>query len=200
MKIYKIIVIFLLLSGCIPIMINENNYRGLPKEAFKYIKSFTPELVNKEVNNTDSLFLYEINTKDIKLVTQKEKFTWIHLWRPFCHAEICQNVDYFGNLAENYHYSGLKLLLISETYDFGDISNVIKNSRYNHPVFVLQDNFYGHKILRNRHRLMEELNPELLGTTKTGYDDYFFKDTILIKAGGEIDKSFLDSLMSIYQK
>ena len=195
MKILKITAIALLLSSCI--MINENSFRGLPKKAMNYIKPFDTTLVSAKVNNHDKLYLYEINSDDIKVLAQKEKYLWVHLWRPFCGAEICQNVDYFNDLANKYQRKGLKLLFISETYDFNDIMKTMKHSWFDRPVFVLQDSYYGHKLRKNRIKLMESLNPELKGTTKIGLDDYFYKDNNLIYSGHIVDEKVLDSLMSI---
>lgn len=63
-----------LLSGCGMIAINENDYRFLPEEYHKYIKPFDIRLVTRQVNYHDSLYLYKINTPDIKAVLKQHKY------------------------------------------------------------------------------------------------------------------------------
>jgi len=196
MRFLKLFVLIVFLSGCIPIMINENNYRGLSDKALQYVKPFDISLVSARVNNSDSLILYEINSDDIKALVHQEKYLWVHLWRPFCSAELCQNVDYFGNLADSYESKGLRLLFISETYDFSDIIKIMKHSWFNHPVFVLQDSYYGHKMRKTRLKLMATLSPDSAGRSKIGFDDYLFKEGNLLYAGGIQDNKVLDSLIN----
>jgi len=196
MRFLKLFVLIVFLSGCIPIMINENNYRGLSDKALQYVKPFDISLVSARVNNSDSLILYEINSDDIKALAHQEKYLWVHLWRPFCSAELCQNVDYFGNLADSYENKGLRLLFISETYDFRDIIKIMKHSWFNHPVFVLQDSYYGHKMRKTRLKLMAALSPDSAGRSKIGFDDYLFKEGNLLYAGGISDNNVLDSLIN----
>ena len=196
MRFLKLFVLIVFLSGCIPIMINENNYRGLSDKALQYVKPFDISLVSARVNNSDSLILYEINSDDIKALVHQEKYLWVHLWRPFCSAELCQNVDYFGNLADSYENKGLRLLFISETYDFRDIIKIMKHSWFNHPVFVLQDSYYGHKMRKTRLKLMAALSPDSAGRSKIGFDDYLFKEGNLLYAGGISDNNVLDSLIN----
>ncbi len=182
-------------SACGIIAINENDYRFLPEEYRKDIKPFDVALVTQKVNYHDSLYLYEINTPEIKAVLQKHKYVWLHIWRPYCEADYCQNISYFTQLARRYRDKDFQLLLISEDYDPPTIKKVLAHSDFNKPVFVLQDAWYGHKIKKGYRLLFNELNnnPEI--HSKTGFDDYLFKDSLLVYAGDSMSQSTLDSLV-----
>ncbi len=189
------ILLFLLLPSCI-VMINENDYRGLNENQKKKIKQFDVNLLYGNNTYNDTLYLYELNPDDINIVTRNFRYTFVHLWRPFCTAESCQNVSFYQYLQNKYHNTGLKVLLVSETYDLEDIYKVVKNSDYRLPVFVLQDKYFGHKLRRNRIKLLEELNKTGMPETKTGFDDFFFKDTTLIYFGSNFTEKTIDSLIS----
>ncbi len=195
-KSYLVVLTFLLfLNACGIIAINENDYRALPKTYYQYIKPFTPALVTKTVNYSDSVFLYEINTPEIKKCLARYKYVWIHLWRPYCEADYCQNITFFEQLAKRYQKKKLQLLFISQSYDPLTVKKIMENSSFHKPVFVLDDASYGHK-LRKAHKLFfRELNNNPAFHSKNGFDDLLFKDTLLVYAGNRMTARVLDSLM-----
>ncbi len=197
MKYLLSLLVLLFIEGCGIILINENDYRSVSDLEKSLIRPFNQAIVTAKVNNGDSLFVYEFNNGNIKTVTRKFNYTWIHLWRPFCHADACQNIKYFADLADTYSSKGLVLLLVSETYDFNEIKNVMNHSVYNKPVFVLQSDYYGYKIRKNRIKFISELNPDLIASKQIWLDDFLFKDTTLIFAGNKLDKIKIDSLLGI---
>lgn len=69
------------------------------------------------------------------------------------------------------------------------------NSSFHKPVFVLQDAWYGHKMKKSSRLLFNELNNNLQIHSKRGFDDYLFKDTLLIYAGNKMSQHILDSLV-----
>jgi len=176
-------------------MINENDYRGLKEEDKWFIKPFKLGIENQRVDFSDSLFLYELSTNNIKEVVKHHPLTWIHLWRPFCHAEQCQNIDYYSSIEDRFIEQGLRVLVVSETYDYNDIRGVVNNSMWNKPIFVLQDSYFGHKIRKNRLKLTEEITADSVVKTKWGFDDYLFKGSKLLFAGNTLDKEKIDSLL-----
>ena len=191
-----LLVLIILFSGCGMIAINENDYRFLPQEYKHYIKPFRPELVTQKINyKKDSLFLYEINTPEIKKVLRQYKYVWLHLWRPYCEADYCQNISFFAQLAWRYQNKGLQLLFISEDYDPITIQKVLAHSIFDKPIFVLQDIWYGHKIKKNSRLLFNEINNNPAIHSKRGFDDYLFKDTLLVYAGNRMSERVLDSLL-----
>ncbi len=195
MKFSYLLITLLLLTGCIPIMINENDYRGVKEEDKWFVKPFVLGIEDQNTNYNDTLFLYELNTGDIKGIIKDHPLTWIHLWRPFCHADQCQNIGYYAAVEEGLKDHGLRVLVVSETYDYNDIKGVVKNSMWNKPVFVLQDSYYGHKIRKNSLKLAAEMITDSVINTKWGYDDYLFKKSKLIYAGNGLDKNKIDSIL-----
>ena len=189
------LIIILLLSSCGIIMINKNNYRSLTESDKNRVRPFYIEIVSQKVNNQEKLFLYEINTNDIKKYVRNQKYTWIHLWRPFCPNESCQNINYYLNIENSLKNCDLQLLLISESYDFISIQNIVNNSFYDNPIYVLQDLYYGHKIRSNRMKFYSELMTEHSPKTRIGFDDYLFKDTVLIFIGDGLNEHIIDSLI-----
>jgi len=175
-------------------MVNENEYRGLTKEEKERIKPFDLNIVTKTVNN-DSLYLYEINSSNIKRCTKVFPFTFIHLWRPFCAAQSCQNINYYENLQDEFKSKGLQLLLISETYGFSDIRNILKHSSFTKPIFVLQDSHFGHKIRKGHLIVSKELAQKEIAAMRGGFDDYLFCDTVLIYRGINLNTNKIDSLL-----
>ncbi len=193
-----------LLSGCI-IAINENNYRILSDKDKKLILPFDSTKTGQKVSSSDnSTILYEINSNDMKHFAADQKFTWVHLWRPYCGADHCQNINYYNQIVEKHKSDSLKFLLVSLTYDLKTIHQITKNSNYNMPVFVLQDSHYGHKLQPGTTLLYSELTSDSLSKDDAiSATDYFFMDSTLIYIGNGSDtyeSNIIDSLISSNQK
>ncbi len=196
MKNIIILIVMLLLTNCGIIIINENNYRSLTDSDKNLLRPFDIEIVSQKVNNTEQLYLYEINTNDIKNCVRIQKYTWVHLWRPFCPSESCQNINYYLNIENKLKNYNLQLLLISESYDLNSIEHIVKNSFYDKPIYVLQDLYFGHKIKLNRMKFYNELKTDSSPKTRIGFDDYLFKDSVLIFVGEGLNKHIIDSLIT----
>ena len=54
--------------------------------------------VNSRNSSKEELKVYEINSKNIKTIILQNEYTWVHLWRPFCSAEYCQNIGVFQEI------------------------------------------------------------------------------------------------------
>ncbi len=196
LKLLSFFIMTLLLASCV-VMINENDYRELSETQKKqYLKPFDISVFSNHTNN-DSLVLYELNSENIKTVTKKFPYTLVHLWRPFCKAEACLNIGYYQNVQEKYKKQGLKVLFVSETYDINDIKKRVRDSHFEMPVFVLQDSCYGHKMKKNKQKLLRDFTHKSLTKREASVDDLFFKDTTLVYAGFIPDDYVLDSLMNI---
>lgn len=188
------------LCGCGMILINENSYRALKEADKKSIKPYEYKATQLSRTNVDDMVVYEINSRDVKEYLKQSRYTWIHLWRPFCRAEICQNINVFSELEKEYKNVGLNLLFISETYDIASIKKVIQNTGFKKNIFVLQDAYYGHKTRKNKVALLKEFNHGKFEETKYGVDDLLFKDTSLIFAGYHLSKKEIDSVIAVSGK
>jgi hypothetical protein len=149
------------------------------------------------MRSDDPGYLFEINSGDIRNCALISKFLWIHLWRPYCKADYCQNINYFSSMADQYRINGLNFLLVSETYDRKEIKSVIDKNNFDRPVYVLQDSYFGHGLKSAKKKFLEINNHLIQNPNFIYYDDFIFKDTLLIFACGEINKKLLDSVMSV---
>ncbi len=188
-----LVLIIFSLQACF-VMINENGFRALNESEHQNIKAFNPNLITQQLNHSDSLFLYEINSIDIKKYATQSEYLWVHLWRPYCQAEYCQDIGFFSSLAAKYKNKGLTLIMISEVYDRQPIKNCLTNSEFNHPIFVLEDQYFGHNLRENRIRLAKELSGSQK-KLKYGFDEFIFKDSSFIYRGNEMSQHLLDSLI-----
>jgi hypothetical protein len=183
------------LTSCL-VMINENNYRGLTSRDLEYFQKFQPDSFNQNADS-NSLIIYEINTPQLKSITAKNKFTWVHLWRPWCSAEKCQNIGFFSQAAGRFHQTGLMFLLLSESYDINAIRKAVQNSNFHDRIYILEDSYYGHKIDIARERFIDGIMNNARITPGKYYDDFIFRDTLLVFASKDITIETLDSLMTL---
>lgn len=146
-----IFLMILAFTSCI--VINENDYQYLRQNQMQYVKDFSIDLVSDTGLNENECYVYEINCPDIREVTQRYDYTWIRLWRPYCKADICQNIGLLEDSAEKFRTEGLAFLLVSETYDLKQIQEIVRRSAFSYPVFVLEDKYFGHSMKGARNRL-----------------------------------------------
>jgi len=119
------------------------------------------------------------------------------LLRPFCTSNTCKNISFYSDLENRFKKDNLKLLLISETYDLDIIKNKVEQNNFKNPIFVLQDSYFGHKSTKIRDQFSEELNNNInIKNQKYGFDDFLFKDTLLVYAGRNLNKQIIDSITS----
>jgi hypothetical protein len=200
-KIHFLFISFVLISlsacGIIAIEINENGYSSLKKEEKAFFKPFDASILNQQVNNRENLQVYEINSQQVKAVSKQHQYFWVHLWRPYCKADYCTNIKFFSDAVAAYPDEDMEVMLVSENYDLLQIKEVVKNSPYDRPIFVLDGGWYGSNTKTNKKQFLEEIkNNESLKVKNNGlWDDYFFKDSVLIFAGNHLDYAALDSLM-----
>jgi len=180
-------------------MINENNHRGLTSEELEHFQNFRPDTFHQNAD-FHNLVIYEITTPQLKSITAKNNFTWVHLWRPWCTTEKCQNIGYYSQTAGKFSHTGLKFLLLSESYDLKAILKAVQNSNYQDQVYVMEDSYFGHKLNLAREKFIEGImNNDLVKPGKY-YDDFIFRDTLLAFASEDITLETVDSLMTVLIK
>lgn len=187
------IVSLLFLAACGSI--GENYFRLLNESQLKSIKPFDPAIISSTVNNSAQLYIYEINSENVREVISNNRYTWVHIWPPYCHADACENINYFQRVSDHLKDKGVEFLLVSNSYWFPDIKKKLANSEYNKPIFVLQDSYYGHKMDKARMQLYNEFRNSQTPEVKYGYTDFFFRDTTLIFGGTGLTREMVDSLI-----
>jgi len=185
--------------GIITFEINENGYRTLSDKDKALFKPFDASIVTKQVNNREDLQVFEITSQHIKNYSKEHEYLWIHLWRPYCKADYCTNIKFFSDAVANYPDEDIEVMLVSENYDLPQIKEVVKNSPYSKPIFVLDGKWYGAKTRATKKQFLQEVNnnENLNVDLDDLWDDYLFKDSVLIFAGNHIDYQKLDSLLAL---
>lgn len=193
-------VTFLILSACV-MDIGSNMYKTCTKEQLTHFK---PAEASSQFSGNDTLNLsiYELNSKEIKKRLVGQKYTWIHMWRPYCKADYCENINYPKNVSSK---RNIQFFLLSQVYDLVNIRKSLARTVYDQPVYVIQNSSYkmGTKM-NGKNKAATQMRKELnnnpkLTLSKWG-DDLFFKDTVLIYASeAALDANKIDSLLNIYK-
>lgn len=203
MKIKRFILILCLiafsLTACI-IAINENGYRLLPGEDRKHFVAYSDQLDSdfQAISALDDSFLvFEICTNDIEHILERNRFTFIRVWTPYCSSENSKALmNDLQSLSKEYPYAGLKVMLISNSYSLSEIKETVLNARYNLPVYVLSNMCYGSKQGSAMKKLARELDRNRMLGKQEYFSTYFLRDTMLIKASWNIPASEIDSAIS----
>ena len=190
-----VVFILLFLSACIiQFEIGENDYRSLTETQRERIMKAHPETLPRKIREADPLKLYEINTDGIKEFASRSELTWVHLWRPWCPNDHCVNIDYLERIHQPYKNREVQFLMVSVSYDFRTIENIVSNTGFSYPILVLENARYGHKLKAARKEFLSELGLE--EDDKVG-DDFIFADTTLVYNGNIESRNTLDSLIFI---
>lgn len=183
-----LVVLSVIASGCL-IMIGENSFRSLTERDKTFVKPFDAEVL--EVKDTASgKYLYEVTASDILEQAKKNEYTWVHFWRSYCSNDHCQNIGTFQETADK--HDSLTLIMVSVTYDFGSIRRITKVSDFTHPILVLKDGTYGHKLTKGRELLATDFNLE--GGGSFGDNLVYKRDSLIYN--GDNGQAFLDSIFS----
>lgn len=191
---------FLFLSSCV-MDLGTNMYKTCTKEQLTHFK---PAEASSQFSGNDTLNLsiYELNSTEIKKRLIGQKYTWIHMWRPYCKADYCENINYPKNASAK---RNIQFFLLSQVYDLVNIRKSLARTIYDQPVYVIQNSFYKMGTKTNGKnkaatQMRKELNNNPKLTLSKWGDDLFFKDTLLIYAGeAALDANKVDSLMKLYK-
>ena len=148
----------------------------------------------KKGRNAEKVNLYEINSPQISNLAKQEGFLWLHIWNPCCSGSSCINIQPFEDELYKHENKNLRLLFVSESYDFRCINWMTSNAHFEHPIYVLEDAYYGHKCKGIRQKLQADLTKKEYGKKEGYFDDYVFIDGELIYSGWGMKPSVLDSL------
>lgn len=203
MRILLILLTIIALDSCISV--NTNGYERLSANDLKHFKPYASEIAGFTKNDPADPVIYEINSIDLKKELKKNKYTWIHLWRPYCTAEACENINYPMNTAAK---NNIGYYLVATSYDLKAIKESIERTQYAKPVCILQNSYYKKAgSFNGKTKSLSQLSKEINNNPKLNskyIDEYFFKDTLLIYTGSPVNKTLLnehlvDSLLKVYQ-
>lgn len=183
------------IASCGLIQINESGYRSINYTKNLHIKAFEATEKYDNFNQGDNKFLFKINSENILATAKDNEYTWLHIWLPFCPNDNCQNIRPYKTLANKYESKGLKTLFTSATYDFKYIFKISGNANFNHPIYVLDGEYYGYKNKKIRQKLYQELNKEAKEDDYIFHDDYIFKGDSLVFMG-KVNDSIMDKIIN----
>jgi hypothetical protein len=183
------IVTILLITSCISIKFdfNSNSYSSLKEEELKRVKDFDLSVINSDFQNDSLVNIYEIDHSIIQeKILEEGKYTWIHYWRPYCSNESCININLYSNEAKKYDH--LKLLLVSQTYDFPQIQGTYELKNYPLAIFVIKNNSYSEKMKEAKQQITSKLIlKEVLTDDELFADDILFFGNMIVYVGDSLD-------------
>ncbi len=183
----------ILLSSCR--VINNNNYKGVSnKDKGQFIQQFSLDDIDSVVDYKNEFFVSEIEAKDIIEVCKLKKYTWVYFWAPWCPTSY---PEYFTKIKkiEDEKRGQLKCIIIAISYDLKFIKDIISQSEYNKPVYVLKNKIYGSNMTKSQAKLGREIDPFMFFKKDKYATHYLFADTTLIFADYKITQRIVDSLM-----
>jgi hypothetical protein len=185
--------IFLFFQSCITI--NPNGYSDLTKTGQSRLRQFSVDSLNVSAINPDGSFsLTEVTGAEVKKVFQKEQFTWIYFWIPYCHGATCRPMNYYEKISNGYAPKGVRYIMLSQVYDSALIAKHIQLSGFNSPLYVIKDAQYGHNLKRNRDRFTSEIIKDRT-ISRQWPAHVVFKGDSLIYAGLDMSAAIMDSVL-----
>jgi len=134
------------------------------KKDISYIKNFDHVLINKTFNYNDSLFLYNLTSKDFYKIGNHFKYIILSLWYPNCpntfYGEFTQIVNIANKIKQQNKTDSIAVIIASMSYDFYEIRNSCLKYDYKFPVFIIPSEQYGDKILFKYVNFIKTLCPE----------------------------------------
>ncbi len=196
MRLFLFFITILSLPSCL-IRINDNGYRDLHKDQVRSLKPFLLDETDALRNQATELSLVEITGPDIIKCFQKYPYTVVYLWRPYCKATSCKPLFYYELIDRKFRDKGVKLLMVSETYQYELIKRNAEKSTYDRDLYVMKDAEYGHKPKAGQKKIEREIAPSY---TKDGPIDvaeqyFIFKKNDLVYHGYEISDHIVDSVL-----
>ena len=174
-----------LLTSCITI--NENGYRLLTKKEKSNLVQFSFISTNSNKNS-----LIEITGKDVTNAFSKVKYTWVHVWIPYCKAKTCRPLYYYDNILAN-SKTDMQLLTISQIYDTKQ-----PTEDYNKNIYVIKDSVYGHGMRKSRTAFTNEITHDKTIAIQMP-SHMIFKGNKLIYYSDDMTQHTMDSVIAINQ-
>ena len=146
------------------------------KKDTSYIKDFDHAIINKTFNYSDSLFLYNLTSKDFQKIGNHFKYIILSLWYPKCpntfYGEFIQIVDISNKIKQQNKTDSIAVIIASMSYDFYEIRNSCLKYNYTFPVFIIPSEQYGDKILFKYVNFIKTLCPECYSLYKDDISKY----------------------------
>ena len=174
--------------SCGVVKINNTNYYKLTAKELDSIHPFSQDDAQKVYSYKDSCVLQKISYRDIALLSKKYKCVWLHFFSPWCTSESCTNLQQYINFAKEAG-GDLRLVLVSNSYDYAAIKTVLQGTDYNHVVYVLDNEAYSENITHANRLFFHQINAAKACAAKSYASDYLLRsDSLLLMK--DWDKSY----------
>lgn len=191
MRPYLYTTLLVLFASCAPfIYINDNEYRILSNEQRSELRQFG----DPPVTDSSDKYLVEITVDDLVSSFSKAKYTWVHIWVPFCSGENCKPLYYYDNIMQKHQQMSWQMFMISTSYDY-------KNTKKQLPyfggdIYVIKDSLYGHNHGKNLIKFETELKEKAVIDSPIRYMDMLFRGDTLIYNTDLMTNAKMDSVIA----
>lgn len=190
------LVVLFSVSSCVSIDINGNGYKQLQKSQVKHLKQFSIDSTEAIEDPKSNLSLVEITGDDVKKVLNKYAYTWVLIWKPYCHGPHCYPLYYYERIDKANRKNDLKLLPVSEGYYTTQISNHLERASFDRDVYVIKDGAYGHNAKKGRKAFLHTIiNNKTI--EKKQLTHLVYKGNKLIYYGTTMSEKTMDSVLHL---
>ena len=185
--------------SCIfPLEINGNSYRYLSDKQKARIHPFDIAKCSNCGNSLERGHFMEINNKNLDSILNKKGKVVISFLNSFC-----SNVSIDQFKGYNNYFSGqnktINYYLISKSYDLKEMRIMNDVIKTNGVVFVLQDQYYGHKLKKINKKFNKNLdkfdNDDIIKSSTDYFDTYVFDNGKLLYANNSVSVGKINSLL-----
>jgi len=173
----------------------NNDHNRLDTQQLKLIKQFSLGETDAVRDQKNNLSLVEITGADISESLEKYPYCIVYLWDVNCPGEHCKPLYYYEDIEKKFRDKGVKLFMISETYQYDMIKGNAERSAFDRDLYVLKDSVYGHKLAKSRMRFYNEMTSGK-GSKKDLYRYFIFKKNNLIYYGSDMSEQLVDSVLN----
>ena len=199
LKLIPLIIIgFLLISGCKPIIeLNGNSYRFLSEKSKSKLVEFNHSYCSNCRDTLEYGHFMEMGGDDLNTFIQKNDQVVLKFLNIYCSGAV-----YSDYVELNKYFDSndkVKYLLVSKEYDLKTIREFNNSIKTPGVIFIMKDEYYGHKLRKIQNRFRKDLkksDPQLLITkANTVNDTYIFRSGKLAYTGYEISTGVIDSVL-----
>jgi len=169
------LLLLLVFSSCK--VLDNTHFTNLSNYEKKSFVPFDILRVSEPINYTKNLEIQQLTYEDVyRLSKSTNKLVWIHFFAPWCSKLSAENLVQLQKVAIQ-HDSALILLLVSTSYDYGSLRDLLEKSKITKPVFVLDGNVYGDRIRNSQQKFYCHFGKKW---GNKYFDDYVIRNGVLI--------------------
>ncbi len=190
-----IVLLMMCVLGSCVVEINGNGYKSMTDTQKKHLKKFSIDSTDAVEDPKNNLALTEITGNDVKKVFNKYSYTWVLLWKPWCHGAHCYPLYYYERIDREHRNKNVKFLPVSLVYNKQQIKQHLEKSDFDRDIFVLNDGVYGNNIKSSKKKFLEDMSTNAT-LVKESPAHLVYKGDKLIYYGENMSSKIMDSVLS----